>query len=161
MQGEFDTSNRRRVECEPIVRLILDGHSTALSILVALGVRADGQKELLGLKAPLTGESEAAWRDLLQDLESCGLSRPELVIIDGGKGMEAALAAMWPNAVAQRCTVHKLRNLIAHAPKKLHEELTADYSAMIYAETAALALARRQVFLRKMAPAVSQGGAQS
>ena len=44
---------------------------------------------------------------------------------------------------------HKLHNLIAHAPKKLHEEFTADYSAMIYAETAALALARRQAFRRK------------
>ena len=157
VQGDVESWNRRSLEGEPIVRLILDGtvvhvrldgHSTVLSILVAMGVRPDGQKMLLVLKA-LAGESEAAWRDLLQDLESCGLSRPELVIIDGGKGMEAALAAMWPNAAVQRCTVHKLRNLIAHAPKKLHEELTADYSAMIYAETPALALARRQAFLRK------------
>ena len=149
MQGEFDTSNRRRVECEPIVRLILDGHSTALSILVALGVRADGQKELLGLKAPLTGESEAAWRDLLQDLESCGLRPPELVIIDGGKRLEATLAAMRRTPAVQHCTVHKLCNLIAHAPKKVHEEITPDYSGMIYAETAALAIAPRQTFLRK------------
>ena len=56
---------------------------------------------------------------------------------------------MWPSAAVQRCMVHKLRNLIAHAPKKLHEELTAEYSAMIYADTAALVLARRQAFLRK------------
>ena len=106
VQGGFGSWNRRRLEGEPIVRLILDGtvvhvrldrQSTALSILVVLGVRADGQKVLLGLKA-LAGESEAVWRDLLQDLESLGLSRPELVIIDGGKGLEAALAAMWPNA---------------------------------------------------------------
>ena len=45
--------------------------------------------------------------------------------------------------------MHRLRNLIAHASKKLHEELTADYSAMIYADTPALVLARRQAFLRK------------
>ncbi len=128
---DFESWNHRRLEGEPIVRLILDGtvvhvrldgQSTALSILVALGVRADGQKVLLGLRA-LAGESEAAWRDLLQDLESRGLNRPELVIIDGGKGLEAALAALWPSSAVQRCTVHKLRNLIAHAPKKLHEEL--------------------------------------
>ena len=131
-----------------VVHVRLDRQSTALSILVAMGVRADGQKMLLGLRA-LAGESEAAWRDLLQDLESRGLNRSELVIIDGGKGLEAALAALWPNSAVQRCMVYKLRNLIAHAPKKLHEELTADYSAMIYAETAALALARRQAFLRK------------
>ena len=157
VQGHFESWNRRRLEGEPIVRLILDGtvvhvrldrQSTALSILVALGVRADGQKVLLGLRA-LAGESVAAWRDLLQDLESRGLNRPELVIIDGGKGLEAALAAIGPSSAAQRCTVRKLRNLIAHAPKKLHEELTADYSATNYAETAALVLARRQTFLRK------------
>ena len=106
VQVDFESWNRRSLEGEPIVRLILDGtvvhvrldgHSTVLSILVAMGVRPDGQKMLLVLKA-LAGESEAAWRDLLQDLESLGLSRPELVIIDGGKGLEAALAAMWPNA---------------------------------------------------------------
>ncbi|MGA7537156.1 MAG: IS256 family transposase [Steroidobacteraceae bacterium] len=157
VQGDFESWNRRRLEGEPIVRLILDGtvvhvrldgQSTALSILVAMGVRPDGQKMLLGLRA-LAGESEAAWRDLLQDLESRGLNRPELVIIDGGKGLEAALAGMWPSAAVQRCTVHKLRNLIAHGPKKLHEELTADYSAMIYADTPARVLARRQAFLRK------------
>ena len=131
-----------------VVHVRLDRQSTALSILVAMGVRADGQKMLVGLRA-LAGESEAAWRDLLQDLESRGLNRSELVIIDGGKGLEAALAALWPNSAVQRCMVYKLRNLIAHAPKKLHEELTAEYSAMIYADTPALVLARRQAFLRK------------
>ena len=157
VQGDFESWTRRRLEGEPIVRVILDGtvvhvrldgQSTALSILVAMGVRPDGQKMLLGLRA-LAGENEAAWRDLQQDLESRGLNRPELVIIDGGKGLEAALAALWPNSAVQRCTVHKLRNLIAHAPKNLHEERTAEYSAMIYADTPALVLARRQAFLRK------------
>lgn len=145
VQGDFEVWNRRRLDGDPIVRLILDGtvvhvrldgQSTALSILVALGVREDGQKVLLGLKA-LAGESEAAWRELLQELQSRGMRQPELVIIDGGKGLEAALAAMWPSTVVQRCTVHKLRNLIAHAPKKLHEELAGEYNAMIYAESCA------------------------
>ncbi len=113
-----------------------------------MGVPADGQKVPLRLRA-LAGPSEAAWRDLLQDLESRGPNRAELLIIDCGKGLEAALAVLWPDSVVQRCTVHKLRNLIAHAPKKLHEELTAEYSAMIYADTPALVLARRRAFLRK------------
>ncbi len=71
------------------------------------------------------------------------------MIIDGGKGWEAALAAWWPRVPVQRCTVHKLRNLMAHAPKKLHEEISADYHAMIYAESASQVLARRQAFLRQ------------
>ena len=122
VQGDFENW-RRRIEGEPIVRLMLDGtvvhvrldeQSTWLSILVAPGVRADGQEVLLGLRA-LGGESEAAWRDLLQDLEVRGLKLPELVTIDGGKGLEAVLVAMWLNAAVQCCTVRKLRNLIAHA----------------------------------------------
>ncbi|MGH7106465.1 MAG: IS256 family transposase [Acetobacteraceae bacterium] len=157
VQGDFEAWNHRALEGEPIVRVILDGtvvrvrldgQSTALSILVAMAVREDGQKVLLGLRA-LAGESQAAWSDLLQDLECRGLKRPELVIIDGGKGLEAALAALWPSTTVQRCTVHKLRNLIAHAPKKLHEELAGEYNAMIYADSPAQVLTRRKAFLRK------------
>ena len=50
---------------------------------------------------------------------------------------------------AQRCTVHKHRNLLAHAPDALHEEISADYTGMIYAETAKQVEAKRRAFLRK------------
>ncbi|SIR55376.1 Transposase, Mutator family [Acidiphilium rubrum] len=50
---------------------------------------------------------------------------------------------------AQRCTVHKHRNLLAHAPDALHEEVTADYHDMIYAETAVEVARRRRLFLAK------------
>ena len=49
----------------------------------------------------------------------------------------------------QRCTVHKHRNLLAHAPDHLHEEVSADYTDMIYAETAKEIEERRKAFLRK------------
>ena len=49
----------------------------------------------------------------------------------------------------QRCTVHKHRNLLAHAPERLHDEITADYTDMIYAETPEEVQKRRQAFLRK------------
>src|SRR6266545_5005751 len=49
----------------------------------------------------------------------------------------------------QRCTVHKHRNLLAHAPERLHEEITADYNDMIYAATREEVEARRKTFLRK------------
>ena len=49
----------------------------------------------------------------------------------------------------QRCTVHKHRNLLAHAPDHLHEEGSADYTDMIYAETAKEIEERRKAFLRK------------
>src|SRR5918995_2744836 len=129
---------------EDIVRLILDGtvvrarldrKATAISLLIALGVRRDGQKVVLAIKN-MGGESEAAWRAMLDDLTSRGLGRPELVIVDGGKGLEAALASLWEDIPVQRCTVHKERNLLAHAPKHLHDEVKADFNDLMHAKTA-------------------------
>jgi transposase-like protein len=61
------------------------------------------------------GESEAAWRALLDDLVKRGLRKPELVIVDGAPGLEKALAALWSDAPVQCCLVLKQRNLLAHA----------------------------------------------
>ena len=126
----------------------LDRKATSISLLVVLGVRRDGQKVLLAIRA-MGGESEAAWRAVLDDLVARGLRTPEFLIIDGAAGLEKALAALWPAVPAQRCTVHKHRNLLAHAPERLHEEIAADYTDMIYAETAKEIEARRKAFQRK------------
>ncbi len=156
-KGDWDAWNVRSLADEPIVRLILDGtvvrvrldkKATSISLLVALGVRADGQKVLLAIKN-MVGESEAAWRALLDGLVARSLSTPELVIVDGGSGLNKALAALWPEAPVQRCTVHKHRNLLAHAPERLHEEVSADYTDMIYASTPKEIEARRKAFIRK------------
>jgi putative transposase len=95
------------------------------------------------------GESTAAWTAFLEDMTQRGLKTPEFIIVDGAPELEAALAALWPDVPAQRCTVHKHRNLLAHAPKQLHDELTNDYRNMVYAETAAHVEVRRKAFLRK------------
>jgi transposase-like protein len=142
---------------EDVVRLILDGtvvrvrldrKATTISLLVVLGVRRDGQKALLMVKN-MGGESEAAWRAVLDDLVGRGLRTPEFLITDGAAGLDRALAALWPEVPSQRCTVHKHRNLLAHAPDALQEEVTADYTDMIYAVTVAEVQARRRAFLRK------------
>src|SRR5262245_32519235 len=75
--------------------------------LVVLGVRADGQKVLVCVRN-MGGESEAAWRAVLDDLVRRGLKRPELAIVDGAPGLEAALSSLWSDLLVQRCTVHKL-----------------------------------------------------
>ena len=148
---------RRDLAGEDIVRLLLDGtvarvrldrKATSISLLVVLGVRRDGQKVLLAVR-DMGGESEAAWRAILDDLVARGLRTPEFLITDGAAGLEKALAALWPAVPAQRCTVHKHRNLLAHAPERLHEELSADYTDMVYAATAREIEARRRAFLRK------------
>ena len=81
---------------------------------MALGLRADGQKVLLAIRS-MGGESKAAWRALLDDLIKRGLRTPELVIAGGAPGLEKALAALWPDAPVQCCTVHEHRNRHCHA----------------------------------------------
>ena len=156
-KGDWDVWNARSLADEPIVRLILDGtvvrvrldkKATSISLLVALGVRRDGQKVVLAVKN-MGGESEAAWRGLLEDLVRRGLRTPDLVIVDGAAGLDQALAALWSNVPVQRCTVHKHRNLLAHAPERLHEEISADYTDMIYADSKSEVEARRKSFIRK------------
>lgn len=148
---------RRDLAGEDIVRLVLDGtvvrvrldrKATAISLLAVLGVRRDGQKVLLAVRN-MGGESEAAWRAVLDDLIARGLRTPGFLVVDGAAGLERALAALWPGVPAQRCTVHKHRNLLAHAPEALHEEVSADYTDMIYAATPKEIEQRRRAFLRK------------
>jgi putative transposase len=112
------------------------------------GAAHDGQKVLLAVRN-MGGESEAAWRGVLDDLIVRGLRTPEFLIIDGAAGLEKALASLWPEVPTQRCTVHKHRNLLAHAPDPLHDEISADYNDMIYAKTVKEIEAKRRAFLRK------------
>jgi putative transposase len=157
VKGDWDAWNARSFAEEPMIRLILDGtvvrvrldrKATAIVLLVVLGVREDGQKVLLAAKN-MGGETSAAWRAVLDDLVKRGLRRPEFLIVDGGTGLEQALAALWGDVPTQRCTVHKHRNLLAHAPQRLHEEVSADYNDMIYATSAAEIEVRRRAFVRK------------
>ena len=156
-RSAWDAWRERDLAGEDVVRLILDGtavkvrldkRATAISLLVALGVRRDGQKVVLAIES-MGGESEAAWRQVLEGLASRGLGKPELAIVDGGKGLEAALAAVWDDVPVQRCAVHKERNLLAHAPKHLHEEVKADFHDMVHAKGKAEVLAKRKAFLAK------------
>ena len=155
---DWDAWCARSLADEDIVRLILDGtviktrldkKATNIPVLAAIGVRRCGQKVLLSIMN-MGGESQAAWRQFLDDLDARGLNKPEFVIVDGAPGLEAALVALWGEGLPiQRCTVHKHRNLLSHAPKRLHDELSEDYRDMIYAETAAEVETRRKAFLRK------------
>ena len=112
-RSAWEAWQRRDLAGEDIVRLILDGtvvkvrldrKATAISLLIALGIRRDGQKVVLAIKS-MGGESEAAWRAVLDDLMARGMARPELVIVDGGKGWRPA----WP-ACGPMCTSNAARS---------------------------------------------------
>ncbi len=116
MKVDWDAWCARSLAEEDIVRLILDGtviktrldrKATNISVLAAVGVRRDGQKVLLSIRN-MGGESTAAGRQFLDDLDARGLRRPEFVIVDGAPGLEAALVALWGDDLPiQRCTVRQ------------------------------------------------------
>ena len=142
LQEYFEGWSQRDLSGEDIRYLYLDatfmpvkcgGKAERLPIMVAIGVRSTGEKVLLSL-AVMGVESTAAWGGFVGDLVSRSLKRPELVIIDGNKGLERSLLEQWPKLPIQRCTVHKLWNLLGHAPKSLQTEVKADYDAIINAE---------------------------
>ena len=117
-------------------------------VLVTLGVCADGQRVILDLR--LAGvESEGAWLDAVQSLVGRNLGAPLLAVVDGNPGLAAALKAQWPQLALQRCTNHKLWNLLAKAPAHLREELAEDYRRMVYGDSREAVEQARRGFVRK------------
>ena len=132
------------------VRVRLDRKATSISLLVVIGVRENGQKVLLAIES-MGSESTEAWRTVLDDLITRGLRRPEFLIVDGAPGLDQAIARVRLERRARPALYgdHKHRNLLAHAPDRLHEEISADYTDMIYAATREEIEARRKAFIRK------------
>src|SRR6202048_3764077 len=139
----------RRVVLELWVGVVGMGKKRVrVPVLVTLGVCADGRRVVLDLR--LAGvESEQAWLDAVRSLAARNLGTPRLAVIDGNPGLAAALKVQWPTLAIQRCTNHKLWNLLAKAPAHLREELAEDYRRMIYASSREAGGQARGGFLRK------------
>lgn len=88
-------------------------------VLVAYGVRANGQREILDYHFA-HGESEAAWLEFLQGLFLRGLEGKQLrlIVTDGGKGLRAALPVVFPQAPLQLCWAHKMRNIASKVGRR-------------------------------------------
>jgi transposase-like protein len=115
-----------------VVRVRLDRSDRHLAAGRASASAATGRR-CCSPRATWAGRARRRGGAVLDDLVARGLRTPEFLIVDGAAGLEKALAALWPEVPAQRCTVHKHRNLLAHAPEALHEEVSADYTDMVYA----------------------------
>lgn len=157
LEESYRTWQRRELAEEKIVYLYLDaiypkvrsaGRVVSLAVLVALGVRENGEKVLLSLMSA-GAESADGWQLLLDDLVARQMGRPRLVISDGNSGLAVALERLWPGLAHQRCTVHKLRNLLAKAPKHAHEAACEEYHRMVYATNLEAARKARETFLAK------------
>lgn len=126
------------------------GKVVSVPVLGVVGVLPDGRKQLLALDL-CAGESFAAWKGCLDDLEARGLRSPVLCVIDGNAGLRRAVGLVWPRAAVQRCCVHKLRNLERKAPKHALAAIRDDFHRIVYAATADTARTAYTTFERTWA----------
>jgi len=112
-------------------------------ILVGLGLKVDGTKEIIGARLA-EGESEADWSAFLVDLKSRGLKGKNLKIItiDGCPGLKAALKSVYPFKPIQRCIAHKMRNVISYL-KRIHKKACAKKAKQIWASQSRTEAIRR------------------
>jgi len=134
----------RRVLRDRYRVLVLDGVAIrrrtgagALSqpVLVAMGIRGDGRKEILDFRmAP--AESQASWEAFLTDLYERGLKGKglELIATDGGQGLLAALPLVYPQVPEQRCWAHKTRNVLGKVKKADWAAVKRDLHRISHAE---------------------------
>ena len=93
-----------------------NGRIVSVAAIIAVGVNADGRREVLGLEIG-SSEAETFWREFLRKLARRGLRSVKLVISDAHEGLKAAIAKVF-NATWQRCRVHFMRNVLAHAGRQ-------------------------------------------
>ncbi len=98
-----------------------------MAVIVAVGANTDGRREVLGMEVG-PSEAETFWTDFLRGLARRGLRGVKLVVSDAHEGIKAAVSKVM-NATWQRCRVHFMRNVSAHAGKSARRVVTAFMSA--------------------------------
>jgi len=142
--------------------LYLDGIWVTLSkpvcvkkvLLIALGVRRDGNKELLGFQLA-SSESESCWWGFLSDLKQRGLrgENLEVIISDGAGGLVKAMEALYPRVAHQLCTFHKANDMGQHLVDKRHRHrIILDALYVFEGETETEVRKRLKVFCDRWAP---------
>jgi len=105
-------------------------------VLVALGLRPDGKKEVIDFRLARS-ESAAEWGYFLRDLFRRGLTGEgvEMICVDGGAGLLAALPDIFPRVPVQRCWAHKIRNVLDKVRMADQPAVKADLHAVMNAPT--------------------------
>jgi putative transposase len=139
-QGEAKTFGQRDLSGSDYVYLWVDGihlkvrlEQEKLCLLVMIGVRADGRKELVAL-ADGYRESTESWADLLRSCRCRGMTAPVLAVGDGALGFWKAVREVFPATREQRCWFHKQSNVLAALPKSAHPGALAAISDIYNAE---------------------------
>ena len=139
-QDEATTFNKRSLAETDYVYMWVDGihlkvrlEQDKVCLLVMIGVRADGTKELIAL-ADGFRESSESWADLLRDCKRRGMASPVLAVGDGALGFWKAVREVFPETREQRCWFHKMANVLAALPKSAHPGAKAALAEIYNAE---------------------------
>ena len=139
-QAEAAAFGKRSLEGTDYVYLWVDGihlkvrlEQDKLCLLVMLGVRADGTKELVAV-ADGFRESGESWADLLRDCKRRGMRAPVLAVGDGALGFWKAVRDVFPQTKEQRCWFHVQGNVLAALPKSAHPSAKAALKEIFNAE---------------------------
>jgi putative transposase len=110
------------------------GRIVSVAVIIAVGVNTDGRREVLGMDVG-TSEAEPIWTEFLRKLTRRGLSGVKLVISDAHEGIKASVSKVL-NATWQRCRVHFMRNVLAHAGRQGRRVASAFIATAFAQETA-------------------------
>lgn len=141
--------------------LILDGINLKVkeglkykkkAVLVAYGITFLGIREIISFRQAAQ-ETKPAWLAFLNDLYRRGLigKNLRLIIIDGHKGLRAALEEVYPFVKVQRCWAHKMRNVVNYLPRKRQKECSKEAAAIYNAESKQEAIEQFKIWKRKWA----------
>ena len=97
------------------IKARIEHHIVSRAVVVATGVAADGNREVLGLDIG-DSEDEVFWTQFPRSLRDRGLAGVKLVISDAHSGLKAAIGRVFQGSTWQRCRVHLMRNLLTHVP---------------------------------------------
>lgn len=134
------------------------GHVQNRAIYVAIGVKLDGDKEVLGLWA---GQAEGAkfWLQVVTELKNRGVQDIFIACVDGLKGLPQAIESVFPKAQVQLCIVHLVRNCLNYVPWKERKTVAADLKPIYRAATSEDAWLQMEAFAEKWDrryPSISQ-----
>ncbi len=151
---EFSKWNRRDLSDRNYCYVWADGihfnlrlEEDRLCILVVLGVKTDGTKELIGIDSGYR-ESADSWSCFLRNLKSRGLNSPKLFVGDGALGFWSAVKNVYPKSRWQRCWVHKTANILDKMPKKVQPKAKSMIHEMYMAPTKKDALKAYDLFIK-------------
>ena len=120
-----------------------------VSVLVAIGVDADGRREVIGVAEGMK-EDKAGWEQFIRSMIERGLKGVRLVVGDRCAGLVATVDSMLPKARYQRCMVHFMRNVLSKVPPTHREWASAALKAIFAMESRASALAKAETVASEM-----------